>query len=49
MEARVPATGGMTSAVVKGAIWNFSGQVLALGISFFTVPFFIRLLGSEGY
>lgn len=49
MAERIPETAGMTSAVVKGSIWNFAAQILTLGISFVSIPFVIRLLGSEGY
>ena len=39
----------MTTAVAMGSAWNFAGQVAALAVSFVTIPFVIRLLGSEGY
>ena len=39
----------MTTKVVKGSLWTLLGQVLPLGISLFTTPFVIRMLGSEGY
>lgn len=35
--------------MVKGSIWTLAGQVLPLGISLFTTPFVIRLLGAEAY
>ncbi len=44
-----PSTAGMTTRVVKGSLWTLAGQVAPLGISLFTTPFVIRLLGSEGY
>jgi O-antigen/teichoic acid export membrane protein len=34
---------------MKGSVWTFASQVLPFGVSFFTTPFTIRLLGSEGY
>jgi len=46
-EAR--STAGMTTKVVKGSLWTLAGQVAPLGVSLFTTPFVIRLLGSEGY
>lgn len=39
----------MTTKVVKGSLWTLAGQVAPLGVSLFTTPFVIRLLGSEGY
>ncbi|MGH9949771.1 MAG: oligosaccharide flippase family protein [Pyrinomonadaceae bacterium] len=39
----------MTTKVVKGSLWTLAGQVAPLGISLFTTPFTIRLLGVEGY
>lgn len=44
-----PSTAGMTTKVVKGSLWTLAGQVLPLGISLFTTPFVIRMLGTEGY
>lgn len=44
-----PTTAGMTTKVVKGSLWTLAGQVAPLGVSLFTTPFVIRLLGSEGY
>ncbi len=43
------STAGMTTKVVKGSLWTLAGQVAPLGVSLFTTPFVIRLLGSEGY
>lgn len=45
----IPSTAGMTTKVVKGSLWTLAGQVAPLGVSLFTTPFVIRLLGSEGY
>ena len=39
----------MTAKVVKGSIWNLAGQVIPVAVSFISIPFVIRLLGSEGY
>src|SRR5690606_38905235 len=47
--AQAPTTAGMTTKVVKGSLWTLAGQVAPLGVSLFTTPFVIRLLGSEGY
>jgi len=47
--AVAPSTAGMTTKVVKGSLWTLAGQVAPLGVSLFTTPFVIRLLGSEGY
>ena len=44
-----PSTAGMTTKVVKGSLWTLLGQVLPLGVSLFTTPFVIRMLGAEGY
>lgn len=39
----------MTTKVVKGSLWAFVGMVAPLGVSFFTTPIVIRLLGAESY
>lgn len=44
-----PTTAGMTTRVVKGSLWTLAGQVAPLGVSLFTTPFTIRLLGAESY
>jgi O-antigen/teichoic acid export membrane protein len=44
-----PQTPGMTTRVVKGSLWTLAGQVAPLGVSLFTTPFTIRLLGAESY
>jgi Membrane protein involved in the export of O-antigen and teichoic acid len=48
-ENAAPSTAGMTTKVVKGSLWTLMGQMAPLGVSLFTTPFVIRLLGSEGY
>lgn len=49
VETEIASTQGMTTKVFKGSLWTFMGQVLPLGVSLFTTPFVIRLLGSESY
>jgi len=49
IENTAPSTAGMTTKVVKGSLWTLAGQVAPMAVSFFTTPFVIRLLGSEGY
>lgn len=39
----------MTTKVVKGSLWTLAGQVAPLGVSLFTTPFVIRMLGAESY
>lgn len=41
--------GGMTTKVVRGALWTFLGHIAPLGVSFATTPMVIRLLGVESY
>ena len=48
-ETEAPSTQGMTAKVFKGSLWTFVGQLLPLGVSLLTIPFVIRLLGSEAY
>lgn len=43
------STAGMTTKVVKGSLWTLTGQVMPLGVSLFTTPFVIRMLGAESY
>ncbi len=40
---------GMTTKVVKGALWTFLGHIAPLCVSFATTPLVIRLLGVESY
>ena len=47
--ASPPLSGGLTSRVVRGSIWNFGGQSVTLLASLVATPFVIRLLGVEGY
>lgn len=42
-------TGGLTSRVVRGSMWNFGGQGVTLLATLIATPFVIRLLGTEGY
>ncbi|MBV9241653.1 MAG: oligosaccharide flippase family protein, partial [Acidobacteria bacterium] len=46
---QVPINAGLTTKVVRGSAWSLAGQVLPIAISFISIPFVIRLLGSEGY
>ncbi len=40
---------GMTTRVIRGGLWTLSGQCVTLLASLVTIPFVIRLLGSEAY
>lgn len=42
-------SGGITSRVVRGSIWNLGGQGVTLLATLVATPFVIRLLGVEGY
>lgn len=42
-------TGGLTSRVVRGSIWNLGGQGVTLLATLVATPFVIRLLGPESY
>lgn len=48
-DKKAPSTAGMTTKVVKGSLWTMIGHVIPLMVSLATMPFTIRLLGSEGY
>lgn len=40
---------GITTRVIRGSLWTLSGQGVTLLASFISIPFVIRLLGSEAY
>src|ERR1700674_4107475 len=42
-------SGGLTSRVVRGSIWNLGGQGVTLLATLVATPFVIRLLGVESY
>src|SRR5687767_65188 len=42
-------SGGLTSRVVRGSMWNFGGQGVTLLATLIATPFVIRLLGVESY
>ena len=44
-----PTKPGFTTRVVRGSLWNLSGQGATLLATFVATPFVIRLLGVEGY
>jgi O-antigen/teichoic acid export membrane protein len=44
-----PSTAGMTTKVVKGSVWTLAGSVAPLAVSFISIPFVIRFLGTESY
>jgi O-antigen/teichoic acid export membrane protein len=44
-----PTTAGMTTKVMRGSLWSMLGQIAPLLVTFASVPFVIRLLGTDGY
>lgn len=44
-----PSNAGMTTKVVKGSMWTLAGSVAPLAVSFISIPFVIRFLGTESY
>src|SRR5881397_1462832 len=40
---------GLTSRVVRGSLWNLSGQAVALAATLIATPITIHFLGTEAY